>query len=595
MNVRLSFLSVCTTLVAALAGCALQPPAQTTHATVFSHPSFAKGGWETRAAVLADASQISALYLDADGNPVFQTREQLHSIPLPAEKGSWQFLGLHKQSGTIFASWWTHQPRKSIYVSTSTDGGKTFDKPSVANGSAAEPLYPFELLVPGHGTPPSVIYLDERGGSYHVYINHYDPTKASWAKTDEQLDVGPLTVNPSGVPALGEFPAVFHSGSTYVVTWLSSIQTAIGKRYRLLARTSLDGGEHWKPATLVLESPHSVSPAAGAVVDGKLALVVEVAQEGLIEAQASPHGDRWTTSKPLPQSELNTNSGIQIAVGHGAYADRLFMVWSARKMLGKAFILSAAIDVNKQQWLGEPIRLDLKTQTQTQSTFPYIASNAAGDVLAAWIDYRNILPNIYVSGSTDGGITWTSPQNVQRNGMQEGMTPVLLGAADHFVLAYQEANPDKPTAHNLIVRKIAKQNNTSFGPFPLSTTYSAAEMRAKLLQRENEFWKYRLAAQPAKLWGYYDPSYRAFVPEKPFVNMEQDFKYFDYKIKSVSIDGNIAETSVETTFEIPGVRVFGHLIKQARRTGPLRETWLWIGDNWYQEFKNPITGPYIQY
>lgn len=562
---------------------------------IFSHKSFDKGDWQARPALIEEDGQPAALYLDASGRVQYQTKNEVTSLPEVEGASNWQFFGLHQQGKELFATYWSHIPKKAIYISTSNDGGKTFSVPEIANGTQAEPLYPFTLLAPQSGASPSVIYQDERKNNYHIYINHYESSKKAWSKTDEQLDVGELATNPSGVPSLGEFPTVFHHADSYIVTWLASVYTAEGKRYRLLSRQSNDGGQNWGPINLVVESPTPVAPSAGAYVNGKFALVTMVVGKGLVAAYFDEKSGKWALSEPLPDSDLNINSGMQVAAGKGNYKNNLYIVWSAQKPDAKPFVMAAAYDVNENKWIESQTRLDKKEYDQTKSTLPVIATDGAGNILTAWVDYRNILPNVYVSGSLDGGKNWTKAQNVQLNGLGSGLTPVLIGEKNSFTLSYQAVADLLTHKRTMYVREVKPLSDAEFGPFPISKKYTNQEMKNMLEKREKEFWTYRIESKPAEVWNFYDPAYKAFVPQEPFIRLQKDFKYFNYKVLDVAIKGNIAKVSLETTFEIPGTMVFGREIKQAKRTAKIEETWLWIGDDWYQQFNNPITGSYLEY
>jgi hypothetical protein len=256
----------------------------------------------------------------------------------------------------------------------------------------------------------------------------------------------------------------------------------------------------------------------------------------------------------------------------------------------------ATFDLTTKSWFGPARRLDVKEYENTQSTMPSIAVNSAGVPLIAWEDFRNILPNVYVSGSYDGGKTWTIPQNTQRSGIDLGIVSKVMADGSNYLLQYQSYQAGIPKAPvTLIVRLIKPEMPSGFGPFPVTKTIPQDQKKNLLNKRVEAFWRAREEKKWGETYKMFDPTYRSMLTEEEF-SKQQVFKYLSAKIAGVKIDGNIAKVEIDASFEVPPTVVFGHQIKQEKRDARIDQTWLWIGDDWYVQADMPIThSGFIQY
>lgn len=591
-----AFLTILLSSIFSLASCSLLPGQSSPPGLVMEQTKVFQGGYESKPALAVINDQPAALFVDADKQLIFRTAKIQTMIGASLKDKGQQFLGLAEHEGVIYAYWWTHDLGKKIYLAKSIDGGKSFSQPDIVTPPSSAPLAPFKLLFPEGAQPPLMLYQDERNNQYHIYINRYDPTTKSWPKQDQRLDEGKLGENASGVPATATFPVAVQHGNKFAVAWLTNVRQADGMHYRVLARISQDGGKDWGSEELVADSKTPITNLAGALVNNRFAYAFDIGSTGIVVATKQDQQPTWQVSAPLPDSSLNTNSGLVAAAGKGTTKNKLFLSWIAQKPISKPNIQAATFDIKTSAWIAGQQRIDPKQFDQTQSVMPSIAVNDQGIPLISWVDYRNIVPNIYISGSFDGGEKWTIPQNTEKDGMETGIITSLYPFGDKFLLSYQSFTDSTHVTRNFILREVTPQpKSASFGPMPVSKAYSEQERQKILESRVKAFWQDRLEGKFQQSWNYYDPAYKAAVPQDQFVKMQGDFKYFDYKVISESIKGNIAQVVVETNFEIPATMIMGHKIEQQKRQAKTESTWVWIGDNWFQVFVNPVSGAYLQY
>jgi hypothetical protein len=560
-------------------------------------PHIAAAGYQGQPQVQPVDGKIALLYLDAKSQVVFRRGSQKTVVDAGLNDKGQQFFNLNAAGRNVAVTWWTHYLGKKIYLATSADAGRTFGKPVVVTPPGAQPLAPMHLVTDAAGHPVAVFYQDERTPLVnHVREVRYDAATGQWMHTDEQLDTGPLAEAPGGTPARMRYYVLLQNGRTLLIAWISEFQTDSGKRFRLVSRTSTDLGAHWAAPVSVYEGAAGPTNLAGTVTADGFALAYQPQGKPMELATCRQACTQWAQSPGLKDSDLNINSGLVIQAGAKATADRVFLAWIAQKQLGKPWIQAATYDLKRGAWIGAARRLDVKPVDNTQSVMPSLAVNADGVPMIAWEDYRNILPNVYVSGSFDGGTTWTAPANTQRDGIDPGIVAALSGDGNDFVLQYQTYQAGLNQAPvELVVRKLSPRPPAGFGPLPESKQVPADVKSAGLSKRVDAFWAAREASKWGDTYDMFDPTYRSMLTRQEF-DKQQVFHYLGAKVAHSSIDGNVAKVALDVTFEVPPTVVFGHKINQQTRNARIDQTWLWIGDQWYVEAEAPIShSGFIQY
>lgn len=585
-------------LLSLLTACSgVKGPDQSNPSSVLLQKSIWVGTYDTQPVVRSVDGKLSVLYANAKGQIEFLQSGKHIPLSLPSDGDGLRFLKMDTSGQSVWATWWTHANGKKIFVAESQDGGKSFSPRLIATPKTAQPLPPYAIIPAAGKQPAALIYSDERTGPYHIYINELDPSKGAWGSEDIQLDVGPLTMNPSGVQAAAYSNTVLRQNTNLVLAWITKIQTPSGVEYRLLSRASHDNGATWGNVEEIAHSRQEIFNLIGTVADdGKVfAYSFQDGTSGIRVVTSIDGGATWHVSAPLADSGLNTNSGNVIAAGRGSTKNILFLSWIAQKPIGKPWIMAASYDLQGHTWITGQTRIDRKPYDNTMSVMPSVAVNDSGVALISWVDYRNILPNIYVSGSFNGGKTWTEPQNTQMDGEAAGVVSAATSDKNNFLVSYDLFTDNSHKNMDLQVLKLSPVDTTGFGPLPKQKSLTVAEKEQRLRDRLKQFWEDRIKGQPGKNYSFFDPAFRAMNDQNSFDKVQGYYKYYSYSIKSIKIEGNVAHVDVGMNFEIPETKIFGHDVKQQRRDAVGGETWLWIGDNWYFQYTNPMTGPLLVY
>jgi hypothetical protein len=297
-------------------------------------------------------------------------------------------------------------------------------------------------------------------------------------------------------------------------------------------------------------------------------------------------------SAPAKLSGTTTNSGLvaQLDKRHGL----LYVSWISQQQNVKPWINAATYATTKGAWSTDPVRLDQKPFNLTISTLPTIAINSEGVPLVAWIDYRNILPNIYASASFDQGKTWTKAQDLETEGRYASFYPTLLPAGKDFIIAYQHFSDNTHKQTDYYVRKlILSSHGLADLPKPIEITES--EKKKKLDERVDQFWKFRVEGKFDKTYDFFDPAFKAIYNRKTFDEMQGHVKYFTAKRDGCTITENVADCTVSIEARLLPFEYMGKTLQSERKASKVEQNWVWIEDNWYVVFKNPIGGPLLQY
>ncbi|SFM94527.1 hypothetical protein [Thermodesulforhabdus norvegica] len=116
-----------------------------------------------------------------------------------------------------------------------------------------------------------------------------------------------------------------------------------------------------------------------------------------------------------------------------------------------------------------------------------------------------------------------------------------------------------------------------------------AEKKKLLLERVNERWAAMVAQDFSHVYDLFDPFFRARVSKEGYLSMRNvDVDYINPGIKSVEIRGNVARVVIEYEYRVRAVK--GKEVSLPARKGTVEEYWLYVGDNWYNQFINYAFG-----
>ncbi len=118
---------------------------------------------------------------------------------------------------------------------------------------------------------------------------------------------------------------------------------------------------------------------------------------------------------------------------------------------------------------------------------------------------------------------------------------------------------------------------------------------ALLRERVNEYWTASVNAEYEKTFYLFDPFFQASTNKYSFLGTRGVIKYHSFEIKDIKVDGNVGHVTMMIVYSIPK-----SVFKKAEFSKPptsaeFVEPWLFVGDNWYKEYKADEGGGVVSY
>lgn len=495
---------------------------------------------------------------------------------LPINGG--QYLQLVVHGGSLYAMWWMHDPAKTVYFAVSNDGGKTFSMVQRI-GNEHGILSPFTLAF-GSGGVVGLLHDDERLPRYEVYLNRSLDNGLRW--TDEtRLDDAPVGADGQSKESEAIFPTLTQLSPTHwVAVWQDNEENSI------VSRTTMDAGRTWAAPVVVYRDLLPLSSIALTRIGRDLLVVAQVgAQVGIKGFLSRDGGKTWHNVGVISGSEKISNAGIEIA----SSGDKATLVWNPFQPSGvKPYVLTASFDARSGKWMGAARRLDVK-DSNTMSMSPHVIALANGTLVACWLDFRDIRPNVYLSASFDQGAAWTKPQDVQPQGKYSDMFPKLIADRNRVWLLYQYYKSDAHKDRRIVIQKLRLRPPAGFSDLPEPEHVDLNQRKHLLENRINEFWQARENKNYEKNYGIFDPAFRSMTSKKDFVDHQGNIVYHKFKLNSIEIKGNVATVKMDINYSTLPVTVLGY---KAPARPPMdfeiTNSWVWIYNNWFMVYKPTI-------
>ena len=568
-------------------GCAVVGSGSTT-AILAQVDDIATGVYATRPAVLELDGKPAILFSTKNDRVALQIgdKRQLLDETARVHVGG-SYFQLHKQDKNISALWWSHQDGKNVYFTSSSDAGQQFTPVSMVNDDHG--ILPPFTVTQGPQNTVGVTYHDERVSGYEAFFNRSVDAGRTWARPDQRLDA-PIEGRSTAVAE----PQTMVAGTTWVSIWSDAIQVSGKASYRVVSRRSVDAGANWSPVEVLYSSAHQLSSLQMRAHGGNLVMAADDLNNGVIAMTSSDEGKNWQSVGILAGTEHITNSGIDIAMT----ADRAHLVWIQDQADKKPRLMRASVDLSTSKWLEPAQRLDVKPVDNTKSTWVSILATGQGPVIAAWLDYRDIRPGIYLSVTYDKGQTWSAPQPFLRPGELSVGWPKLIKWGNQAAIVYEAYPTDIAMSGKLVVQALTfKEDMKSLAGLPVVTEMTAAERQKRLEQRVKALWDYRLEASYDKVYEMFDFAYRAAWPKKYYVDNSGVITYLSYTFDKASISGNEADVNVKTKYEVKPTTLpttgFPLKIEPTESDSPSK--WVWVANDWYLVFAPAYDKQIIQY
>lgn len=571
-----------------LIGCAQIDSKQTT--TLLKQVTdVATGPLQTRPSVTEFNGDVAILYSTKAGRVAFQLGEQRHVLDETARvRQGASFFQLKVGGNDLHALWWSHQDGKNAYITSSNNGGIQFGPVTVVNDDHGI-LSPLTLIKGANGLL-GISYLDERHPGYQVYFNRSVDNGQTWASPDQRLD----TNSSDGRSTTVYEPQTVVSGEAWITVWADVIRGQGQTVYRILSRRSVDGGQSWAPTELMYSTSHQPTSLIVRTLEANIVVAADEVSHGVFVLTSQDQGRTWMKSGFLDGTAGHINSGLDLALSSG----KAHLVWMQDRTKEKTHVMRASLNIAQSKWLGSAQRMDIKTHENTRSISPVVSSTLDGTLVAAWVDYRDIRPNIYLSVSYDQGLVWTSPQALLAAGEVSAGWPQLIPWGTQAAVAYELYPTDKLSEGNFEVRRLDVNKSTAgILGLPETNAISEENKKARLEQRVQALWNYRVDGDYGPAYDIFDFAYKATTPKKFYMDNVGVINYLAYSVDSISINGNEAEVNMKLKYEVKPMilPMTGKPISVQPVDVESPSKWVWIGSDWYLVYAPTFDPPVLQY
>lgn len=558
----------------ALVACSGTPIASSS-STLVQIEDVATGAYQTRPVVLEVNGEPALMYSTKSDRVAFQIggRRQLLDDTARVKKGG-SFFQLQKNANTLMALWWSHEDGKNVYFTSSVDAGNSFLPVSIVNDDHGI-LPPFSLVQAQQPGVLGVSYHDERVPGHEMFFNRSDDGGRTWGQPDQRLDLAPT----DGRSSVVQEPQTVMTNTAWTSVWTDHVYIDGKPLYRIVARRSLDAGRTWSPQEVLHSSDHHMSALATHARGASIVVVADELQRGIFALVSGDHGATWKNSGTLGETSNGTNSGIGLVMVDG----RAHLVWIRESEGVKPRILRANLDVANTRWIGAAQRLDTKESDQTKSISAVILATKQNTLVAAWVDYRDIRPNIYLSASNSSGESWSAPQPLLPPGEISAGWPQLLAWGDGAAIAYETYPTEVLAQGKLSVTKLSLNAAEGFVGLSKRGSMTDTEKKERLQMRVAKLWDARVSGDYAQAYEMFDFAYKSITPKKGYLDNVGVISYLAYKTQDMSVDGNEATVNMKTTYEVKPVMLptTGKPISVAPIEVDLPTKWVWIGSDWF--------------
>jgi hypothetical protein len=272
---------------------------------------------------------------------------------------------------------------KKLFLSATHDGGMTLAEPIVLDDNTTEALTRIEI-----GSSPEgnvyVTWYGEKGGVYHVYT----VSSSDFGRTFSEVTLLTGDYNRSIY-----FGMLVDGDNAYVYSYSRKPDDL---KYYMVFRKTEDAGKTLGRVSLFIEPVE---------VKGRLHVFWFNFVDGvplLEQAYSDDRGETWTSRvfEDLREFDLGM---LDVACDQKG---NLYMVVSGRwteKEKERCYFMRS--DDNGTTW-HEKTDLWHYPFKNVKANDPHVLAGDDGEVVAVWVDYRNIRRNLYMQYSTDSGATW---------------------------------------------------------------------------------------------------------------------------------------------------------------------------------------------
>jgi len=305
-----------------------------------------------------------------------------------------------------------------VFIIKSTDGGTTWSSPVNISNSAASSEKPTIITF---GTNILVTWYDFSSGNNEILFSKSTDGGATWSSP----------VNLSNDATSSEGPSITIGGTNILITWFNN---DVGNSEILFSK-STDGGTTWSsPFSISNTESQSTQPTIITFGTDILITWTEhiVDSQEVVFSKSTDGGVTW--SSPFSISNTVSQSTQPAIITFGT---DILITWTEFIVYSQEVVFSKSTD-GGVTW-SSPVNLSQTPAVQTISGSSSIATDGT-DILVAFQENSKFFKDIMVVKSTDGGVTWSSPNSIAYAGSGDSVfSPTILTDGTNFSLIFHRS------------------------------------------------------------------------------------------------------------------------------------------------------------
>ncbi len=505
-------------------------------------------------------------------------------------------LTLAALDADVAVLWRDKLPSKALYLARGTD----LEPPPVELGDGTQPLRRIVALASDNDL--DVLWLGEQPVAGADTVHHIYHRRVH-LPTNEASPVERL------------FPGIYPTGATnaegalMTVSWESDAQADTG---RIVARMRPSGSAAFtEPVTVAtvggiagtLRAAHSGDRWLVFWVTNETGAAEDLVLEGAYSDNAGAGWKRFTFDK-LRGMSLSSLDIAAAPPGHLALAITARRLDTNPPSKETVYLLRST-DGGSTWMPPRPLRT-LKHAEQFRARHASLDfGSKPGSLLVVWEDWREIRSRLYASFSSDYGATWQYenvplPHAPDMNvGLRADVSAVVFDE-DRFQVFAEQYVDDAVRQKHLVrlslsledMARLASAAQQRGGPrddLGSGTTADEPDQaHPELRRRVAAFWEAMINKEYGDAYAFYDPFFRSRVAVTEFLPLMGRINYASSSIEDVAVTGARAEVKSRVRASIGPFKAptTGETISRPEQEVTMTETWLWVDDNWYREFRS---------
>ena len=282
-----------------------------------------------------------------------------------------------------------------IFSSKSTDGGETFSTPENISNNPGTSALP---AIAVNGNNVYIVWNDATFGNFDIFSS----------KSTDGGETFSTPENISNNPGNSALPAIAVNGNNVYVIWIDDTDGFD----EIFFSKSTDGGETFSTPENISNIPGISAFPAIAVNGNNVYVVWSDDTDGFDEiffSKSTDGGETFSTPEIISNNDIGNNDSFSYQPSISVYGNNVYVVWHDDPQGERNIFIVKSTDGG--QTFSTPENLSEKFDFSTKSAIAIEGDN----VYVVWIVDIPDNNDVFFSKSTDGGETFSTPENISDN------------------------------------------------------------------------------------------------------------------------------------------------------------------------------------